>query len=487
MSRAATGEIGEARAIPLAMIDRFRSNPRRAFGTDQLCQLAASIQAHGVLQPILVRPVRGRYEIVAGERRWRAAQEAGLHSIPATVREMDDRTAVELAVLENVQREALTPLEEADGFAAMRNHGWTASQIAERIGKSRGYVANRIAIADAGDAVRAAIEAGDIGPAAASVLARVPAEAREAALAQCGKGATSREAHAAANRAARPLDAAPFALGDPSLCPAAGTCHDCPKRSGADRSLFGDVGDFCFDGDCWRRKADVAFVQRAATHEGPILDAAQAAEHFDEYGGLSSHVYAERADEIEYCNDAKVRARVERLPVTLAQDPTTGAPVELVLRDVVDLIYRKEAEKKAKANGTEAAAGPERTAAQKAAEAERKQCEAASAALVAAAIADRKNAAARLVAMRPDYGDGPCATALAVAGVSKASSLAAWARKATKEDLAAFLLAERLENATCYLAPQVRALAQRLDLPVPEGFAEAPKPKAKAAKKGGAK
>lgn len=468
-------------AIPLAMIHRSLLNPRRVFGADQLCELAASIQTHGVLQPILVRPVGDHYEIVAGERRWRAAQEAGLHAIPATIREMDDRTAVEIAVLENVQREALMPLEEADGFAALVRHDWTQEQIAARVGKSRAYVGNRLAIADAGDAVRGALEEGRISASVALVLARAPEAQRAEALERLHERPSVDAALRVVAATSRRLAEAPFDVADASLCPASGACGDCPRRSGAEASLFAIDDDVCLDAECWRRKCGVDFTRRAAQHKGKVLTADDAAKVFDDWGGVDlGSGYTDRADEASYFDDdrtaAAAAAALAKLPVALAQNPHTGATVELLDRKAADAIRRKHF----KVPGAKTAATPKVSEAQKAAEAERKRCENVGEALVLAAIADRKNAAALLVALGThDFQDDYSKGVLAVAGLTKQSSLDAWARKATKDDLAAFLLAERLENATCYLPDQVRALAARLDLPVPEGFAEAPKPRGK--------
>ena len=478
-----------AESVSVDALNTSPLNPRRHFDDGALDELAESVRAHGILQPILVRTtaVDGLYEIVAGERRWRAARLAGLLEVPVIVRALTDREAVELAVLENVQRESLKPLEEADGFAALRRHGWTQEQIAGRVGKSRTYVSNRLAIADAGDAVRGALEDGRISASVALVLARAPEAQRAEALAQMDR----REAYSVhdamdvVRATSRRLDEAPFDVADASLCPASGACGDCPRRSGAEASLFAVGDDYCLDGECWRRKAGVAFTRRASEHRGKVLTAEEAAKVLTDWGVKYGSGYTDRGDELRRAKGSKALPEIEKLPFALAQRPGTGATVELLDEKAVDRILRKAAPKPK----AETAAAPKQTEAQKAAEAERKRCEAAGAALIAAAIADRRNAAVRLVSMGTvsqtsvvgDYG----AAALAVAGTTKQSSLAAWARKATKDDLAAFILADRLGDEAIYDADDVRDLAALLDLPVPEGFAEAPK--AKAAKRGGAK
>ncbi len=119
--------------------------PRREFGADELSQLAESIRAHGVIQPVLVRPVAGGFELIAGERRWRAAQEVGLDEIPALVRPMEDHEAAVVALVENVQRENLHFFEEAEAYQKLiHGFGLTQQEVAARVGRSQGAIANRL-------------------------------------------------------------------------------------------------------------------------------------------------------------------------------------------------------------------------------------------------------------------------------------------------------------------------------------------------------
>lgn len=475
--------------VPISMLVPSAFNPRKRFDDAGLDELAASIRTRGVLQPLVVRRHAQGFEIVAGERRFLAAQRAGLAQIPVVLLDLDDAAALEVAMVENVLRENLAPLEEADGFAALRRHGWTQEQIAHRVGKSRPYVGNRLAIADAGDAVRSALEEGRISASVALVLARAPEAQRVEALAQMDRreGYSVQDAMDVVKARSRRLDEAPFDVADASLCPASGACGDCPRRSGAEASLFAVGDDYCLDGDCWKRKCGVAFVQRAATHKGPVLTAEKAAAVLTDWGVKYGSGYTDLGDVLRRAKDSKALAALEKLPVTIAQRASTGALVELLPEKDVDRILRKSIERPTE----KAAPAPKQSEAQKAAEAERKRCEAAGAALIAAAVADRRNAAVRLISMgtvSTGAADGDYdSTTLAVAGLTKQSSLAAWARKATKDDFAAFLLADRLDGDNAWVygnADAVRDLAKRLDLPVPEGFAEAPKPKAKAGKRG---
>jgi ParB family transcriptional regulator, chromosome partitioning protein len=134
------------RGIAIDLVQRNPQQPRKHFDETELNDLAASIRTHGVLQPILVRPITGgRYEIVAGERRWRAAQKAGLHTIPAVVRELNEVEVLEIAIVENVQRMDLNPIEEAQGFQALIDRfGRTQQEIADAVGKSRPHIANML-------------------------------------------------------------------------------------------------------------------------------------------------------------------------------------------------------------------------------------------------------------------------------------------------------------------------------------------------------
>ena len=136
--------------------------PRRNFDATAMDDLIASVKAHGVLQPILVRPVAGgRFEIIAGERRWRAAQAAGLHEMPAVVRPLDDRTAFEIALIENIQRSDLNAIEEARGYKRLiEDFGHTQQALSTIVGKSRSHVTNLLRLLDLPEAVQAMVEAG---------------------------------------------------------------------------------------------------------------------------------------------------------------------------------------------------------------------------------------------------------------------------------------------------------------------------------------
>jgi ParB/RepB/Spo0J family partition protein len=165
-------------SIPLPDIIRSKSNPRKTFDAAKLTELAASVKEHGVLQPILVRPngKAGTYELVAGERRFRAAQEAGLTEIPALVRELTDTQVLEIQVIENLQRDDLHPLEEADGYRQLMAKKYDVARIAERIGRSVKYVYDRMKLAGLVDEARKIFLDGKITAGHAILLARLKPE-----------------------------------------------------------------------------------------------------------------------------------------------------------------------------------------------------------------------------------------------------------------------------------------------------------------------
>ncbi len=160
------------RTIPIEFIARSPRNPRRHFDESELQDLASSIRQHGIVQPVVVRTVeQNRYEIIAGERRWRAAQLAGFTEVPVIVRDVDDRTALELAIVENVQRSDLNPLEEALGYDQLiAEHGYTQNDLGEIIGKSRSHVANSLRLLKLPDPVRDMLAEGTLSAGHARAL-----------------------------------------------------------------------------------------------------------------------------------------------------------------------------------------------------------------------------------------------------------------------------------------------------------------------------
>jgi ParB family transcriptional regulator, chromosome partitioning protein len=164
---------GEQRMISIAEIRSSPLNPRKDFRDDELSELAESIRTKGLVQPIVVRPdgMSGGYEIVAGERRWRAAQKAGIHTIPAIIRELNDREVLELAIIENVQRQDLNAIEEATGYRELvERFDYSQEQLSEIIGKSRSHVANTLRLLKLPTEVQSLVQSGQISAGHARAL-----------------------------------------------------------------------------------------------------------------------------------------------------------------------------------------------------------------------------------------------------------------------------------------------------------------------------
>jgi len=166
------------RRVPIEFVKPNPRNPRRVFADAELDELAASIRERGIIQPILVRNARGtmdQYEIVAGERRWRAAPRAGRHDVPVILLEVSDKEALELAIIENVQRADLNPLEEANGYASLAEEfNYSQDEIAKIVGKSRPHVANTLRLLKLSDAVKAYVNSGQLSAGHARLLVGQP-------------------------------------------------------------------------------------------------------------------------------------------------------------------------------------------------------------------------------------------------------------------------------------------------------------------------
>lgn len=174
----------DLQALPIDRVRRGRYQPRRHFDPDALQELADSISAQGMVQPVVVRPVEDGYELVAGERRWRAAQMAGLHEIPAVIRELDDPAAAAVALIENIQREDLNPLEQARAIARLiEDFELTHQQVAQAVGRSRAAVSNLLRLQELHDEVKELVEKGSIEMGHARALLGLDSE-RQRALAR---------------------------------------------------------------------------------------------------------------------------------------------------------------------------------------------------------------------------------------------------------------------------------------------------------------
>jgi ParB family transcriptional regulator, chromosome partitioning protein len=170
------------RQIPVELLVANPNNPRRVFAEEDIESLSRSLRDKGLLQPILVRPKGDRYEIVAGERRWRAAQRASIHTVPVLIRDLDDRETLEIAIIENVQRADLNPLEEARAYKMlMDQYDYTQQQLADSIGKSRSHIANTMRLLQLPESVLNQVESGKLsaGHARAIVATENPQDLAE--------------------------------------------------------------------------------------------------------------------------------------------------------------------------------------------------------------------------------------------------------------------------------------------------------------------
>ncbi len=169
--------------LPISQVESCSSQPRKAFDEDSLNDLADSIRQHGIIQPLTVRRLQsGYYQIIAGERRWRAARIAGLSEVPAIVIEADDRKAAELAMIENLQREDLNPMEEAAGFQSLiQTHHMTQEEAAQRVGKSRSAVANSLRLLSLSPAAAELVRQGKLSSGHARALLGLSGQAQEKA------------------------------------------------------------------------------------------------------------------------------------------------------------------------------------------------------------------------------------------------------------------------------------------------------------------
>ena len=317
--------------VAITSIARSLTNPRKHFDPAKLQELADSIAASGVHQPILLRPLPGHrledthrearalkqpapeYELVAGERRWRACQLAKVAQIPAMIRPMTDEQALEAQVIENLQREDVTELEEAEGYESLMKHSkLNADQVGAKIGKSRGYVYGRLKLLDLCQQAREALREGKIDFSKALLVARIPNEQLQIKALDFmtdddwrGEFPSYRAcAQHVQNEFMLRLDTARFKITDASLLPEAGTCTDCKKRTGANQELWSDIdsADVCTDPKCFHEKSDAqtALLVRDAQDKGQnVITGAEAAELASDHWGNTKLKGYRRLDSTE--------------------------------------------------------------------------------------------------------------------------------------------------------------------------------------------
>ena len=255
---------GEIQSIPIGKLKESTYNPRRHFDKKQLADLIESVKAKGVINPILVRPQNGHFEIIGGARRYRAAKEAGLAEILAIVRDLSDQEALEVAVIDNLQRADVHPLDEAEGFAALlKQPGYDVGAIASKVGKSPSYVYQRLKLADLVPSAKQAFFSEQLTAGHAVLIARLQPKDQKEMLDWLNQeqeyngtvGVRELGDHIA-EEIHLDLNSAPFKKDDSVLHSAAGPCTTCPKRTGTTPELFPDVKkkDTCLDRSCFAVK-----------------------------------------------------------------------------------------------------------------------------------------------------------------------------------------------------------------------------------------
>jgi ParB family chromosome partitioning protein len=272
----------EYRNLPLVSLTESATNPRRSFDQTALSEVAESIKTQGIIAPLVVRPVGQHFEIVAGARRYRAAQLAGLENAPVRIVELTDTQALETSIVENLQRRDVHPLDEADGFAALmrlEEPKYSVEQIAAKVGKAPAFIFARLKLVELVPAVVEAFSQDEIGLGHALLLAKLQPAQQEEALAACYQ-----EQYTSGSKAKRillpvrhlqqwiehnillELASAPFSKEDAALVSEAGACLDCPKRTGHNVLLFEGLthADQCSDPKCYAAKVEAHVRQTIA-------------------------------------------------------------------------------------------------------------------------------------------------------------------------------------------------------------------------------
>lgn len=340
--------------IALDALQPSPTNPRKRLGP--LDDLVESIRAQGILQPIVARARTKGYEIVCGHRRTEAARVAGLAKIPAMVRDLSDEQVLEAQLVENLERADMHPLEEAEAIHAMlQRPGWTQQRVAEKIGRSIVFVAQRVQLLTLSPKCRKALDEEKISVGVALELARIGnPKTQDEALEDIRPD--WQDVHPTVERARRviqerfrlQLGKATFDTTDANLVPAAGACSTCPKRTGNQTSLFADIKspDLCTDPVCFRSKLDATFKARslAAKKEG-LKVVTKKEEVSSAVRGWNKEWVALEHKEYLGTGAAKTVRQIvgkEVAPAAIAQDPDSGQIVELVPKAVLDKALRSE-------------------------------------------------------------------------------------------------------------------------------------------------
>jgi ParB/RepB/Spo0J family partition protein len=316
---------------------------RKHFDDAMLKELVDSVATTGILQPIVVRPNGkfGTFEVVAGERRVIAARKAKLETVPAMVRALDDNQALDIQLIENLQREGLHELVECEGYEDLRKRGFSVQQIADKVGKSQSYVYKRLELSACGPDVRAAFYDGKIDASKALLLSRLKDNAdQKKALKEItqdtwhGPMSFRQAFNWITDNYLRRLDQAPFKTEDLSLVPEAGPCSTCPKNTSSKTGLFGDVSKeaICTDGKCFQAKTAATTALRiriAEAQQQPVLrgkEAKKAITSSNDFSRADGHC----PEDSQYRPWSKLLGKDMAKVTTVAVDPDSGRAVELI-------------------------------------------------------------------------------------------------------------------------------------------------------------
>lgn len=341
------------RIVPLGLIAPSPTNVRRHMDPEGIDQLTESVRQHGILQPLLVRPAASTaprpLELVCGHRRLRAAEAAGLAEVPVTVRQLEDREVLEIQMAENLKRQDLHPLDEAEGYERLhREYGRSIEEIALHFKISGQHVRNRLRLLELPPRARELLLSGALPLTTAALVARIPnaqlaaQAAKEIAATKDREALSIREASVhIRHRYMLRLDQAPFELSDGELHPEAGSCQSCPKRSGAQHGMFDDLArgndDLCLDPHCHEAKVKAhgkRLLAQAKEQNRKILTREEVKDTFDD-GGHTRYdsAFASPTAYTTVGSWSGVPRDVlgKDLPETaVAVNPKTGQTVELV-------------------------------------------------------------------------------------------------------------------------------------------------------------
>lgn len=368
------------KVLQLALIASSPTNPRKTFNQAKLEELANSIASSGVHAPVLVRPLPAsrmedtfhdrqpgdplpEYELVAGERRWRASKLAKAETIPAVIRELTDEQVIEIQIIENLQRDDLSPLEEAEGYQALCDATRIKKEeVAAKIGKSRTYVFSRLKLLDLCQEAKAAMREGQLDVSRAELIARIPDQklqikALKALTETHGDGSELRLSFRNAKlwleqNVMLRLERAVFDIKAASIFGDSGSCTDCPKRTGANPDLFSDVDspDVCTDPGCFHAKEEahhdhmVAKARKSGMEviEGEEAEKLMPSRHYiNNYTKVEQHVHDPRTGgqtPLHMLLDELLPKAEVKAATKLIICPHTHAPIKVVPDEVAEKV-----------------------------------------------------------------------------------------------------------------------------------------------------